>query len=143
METIGKTNIQVSVKINAPVKKVWKLWTEPEHVVGWNQASDNWHTPRAENDVRTGGKFSYRMEAKDRSSGFDFSGTYTNIEPFRYIEYLMDDCRKVSVLFTGSAGETLIEEVFEAEATNSPELQRDGWQAILDNFKRYTEGLYI
>ena len=131
--------IKVSVKINAPVEKVWKLWTEPQHVMRWNRASDDWHTPRAENDLRQGGKFVYRMEAKDGTSGFDFSGTYLKTIPFSYIEYSLDDGRKVSVTFNADINDTLVEEIFESESVNPPELQYSGWQSILNNFKVYVE----
>lgn len=131
--------ITVQATIQAPVEVVWKFWTSPEHIVQWNNASDDWHTPRAENDLRAGGKFVYRMEAKDGSVGFDFNGIYTTVEPHRLIEYAIEGGRKVRVEFEDLTGETRIIETFEAENENPVELQRNGWQAILDNFKRQAE----
>jgi len=100
---------------------------------------DTWHTPFAENDMKVGGKFVARMEARDGSVGFDFSGIYDAIVPNKYIEYTMGDNRKVKITFTSNDSETKITESFEAESTNPIEMQRSGWQAILDNFKKYTE----
>lgn len=139
METANKTNITVEATVNAPVDKVWKYWSAPEHITKWNNASDDWHSPRAENDLRTGGKFSTRMEAKDGSMGFDFGGVYDDVRQNELIEFTMGDGRKVSVKFSGKGNETKIVETFEAEETHSIEMQRGGWQAILDNFKKYTE----
>ena len=139
METANKTNITVEATVNAPVDKVWKYWSAPEHITKWNNASDDWHSPRAENDLRTGGKFFTRMEAKDGSFGFDFGGVYDDVRKNELIEYTMGDGRKVSVKFSGTENETRVVETFEAEETHSIEMQRGGWQAILDNFKRYTE----
>ncbi len=141
METAEKTIITVQNTVNAPVEKVWESWTKPEHIVKWNYASDDWHSPRAANDLRTGGKFSARMEAKDGSMGFDFGGVYDNVVTNKLIEYTMDDGRKVKVEFTEAGNQTKIVEAFEAESMNSHELQKNGWQAILDNFKKYTESL--
>ena len=124
---------------NAPVEKVWQYWTQPEHITKWNSASDDWHTPRAENDVREGGKFQIRMEAKDGSMGFDFFGVYDKVKRNEYIEYTMGDGRKVQVSFTGEGNKTKLVESFEAENTNSVELQKGGWQSILDSFKKHTE----
>jgi len=139
METIEKTIITVENTINAPVEKVWKFWTKPEHITKWNNASDDWHTPHAENDLRTGGSFVARMEAKDGSMGFDFGGVYDDVRPNEYIEYTIGDGRKVKVTFSGRGNTTRVVESFEAENTNPVEMQRGGWQAILDNFKKYTE----
>lgn len=139
METQAKTVITVESIINAPVQKVWEYWSKPEHITKWNAASDDWHSPRAENDLRTGGKFISRMEAKDGSFGFDFGGEYTNVKENELIEYVMDDGRKVKVIFTDLGNATKVVESFEAEGTHSEEMQRGGWQAILDNFKKYTE----
>jgi len=110
-----------------------------EHITKWNSASEDWHTPRATNDLRTGGKFTSRMEAKDGSVGFDFGGTYSEVKPNQRIAYTMDDGRKVSITFSGDNKSTKVVESFEAESVNSTELQRGGWQSILDNFKKYTE----
>jgi uncharacterized protein YndB with AHSA1/START domain len=133
--------IAVETTVKAGVKRVWDLWTLPRHITQWNQASDDWHTTRAENDLRPGGKFSYRMEARDGSAGFDFRGVYEKIEPTTLITSTLGDGRKVSVSFMRWGDDTVISETFEAEKTNQPELQRRGWQAILDNFKKYAEGL--
>ena len=140
METTTKrTVITVESTVNAPVEKVWKYWTLQEHITQWNNASDDWHTPRAQNDVRTGGTFSIRMEAKDGSFGFDFGGVYDAVKNNETIEYTMGDGRKVQVQFASQGSKTKVTESFEAESTNSEEMQKGGWQAILDNFKKYTE----
>ncbi len=132
-------NITVDVTVQAPVAKTWKYLTEPEHITQWNNASDDWHTPSATNDLREGGKFTCRMEAKDGSAGFDFGGTYSKVIPLKHIAYTMDDGRTVMVQFEDRGGETHITEAFDAESENPVEMQREGWQAILDNFKKYTE----
>ena len=139
METQEKTIITVESRVNAPVSKVWDYWTTPDHITKWNNASDDWHTPWAKNDLRTGGSFSARMEAKDGSFGFDFGGVYDEVRNHEYIEYTLGDGRKVTVSFAAQGNETKIVESFEAENTNSIELQKGGWQAIMDNFKKYTE----
>ncbi len=131
--------ITVSVNVESPVSKVWKYWTSPEHIEQWNNASDDWHTPHAENDLRAGGKFSWRMEAKDGSMGFDFSGVFDEINELQLIRYTLDDNRKVTISFVGSGNSTKIVETFEAETENSIELQQYGWQCILDNFKKHAE----
>jgi len=139
METAEKTRITVAATINAPLQKVWDLWTNPAHIIKWNNASDDWHTPSAENDLSEGGKFSYRMEAKDGSFGFDFGGIYDAIIDNERIEYTMGDGRKAEVLFANNSGSTTVTETFEAESENPVEMQRGGWQAILDSFKKYVE----
>lgn len=139
METAVKTTITVEATVQAPVEKAWECWTKPEHITKWNNASDDWHTPRAENDLRVGGKFLCRMEARDGSMGFDFSGVYDEVKANELIAYTLEDHRKVKIIFTGNGTETTVTETFEAENENSIELQRFGWQAILDNFKKYTE----
>ena len=140
METATKTVITVQNTVNAPVSKVWAYWTAPEHICKWNNASDDWHTPWATNDLRVGGVFVARMEAKDGSFGFDFGGTYDAVNENEYIEYHINgDARKVKIYFTAEGNSTKVMESFEAETDNSDELQRGGWQAILDNFKKYTE----
>lgn len=131
--------ITVQADIHAPVQKVWKYWTMPEYITKWNTASEDWHTPRAENDVRKGGKFLTRMEAKDGSAGFDFSGTYDEVKENEIINYTMDDQRKANIRFSEKAGTTHVSIIFDAEQMNPIEMQRFGWQAILDNFKKYTE----
>ncbi len=139
METANKTSITVETTVNAPVEKVWNFWSAPEHIIGWCNASDDWHTPRADNDLRTGGKFSSRMEAKDGSFGFDFGGVYDDVQDHKLIEYTIADGRKVSIKFSGEGDGTKVVETFDAESTHPVEMQRAGWQAILDNFKKYTE----
>jgi uncharacterized protein YndB with AHSA1/START domain len=139
MQTPNKTSITVKTTVDAPIEKVWKFWSSPEHITQWNNASNDWHTPHAENDLRTGGKFLARMEAKDGSFGFDFGGVYDDVRENKYIAYTMGDGRKVEVTFSENGNETDIEETFEAENENSLEMQKTGWQAILDNFKKYTE----
>jgi uncharacterized protein YndB with AHSA1/START domain len=139
METAAKTAITVETTINAPVEKVWEFWSSPEHITKWCNASDDWHTPRAENDLRTGGKFLSRMEAKDGSFGFDFGGVYDDVKTNELIEYTIGDGRKVTIHFVPTGNETKVIETFEAESTNPIEMQRGGWQAILDNFKKYVE----
>lgn len=139
METQEKTVITVEDAINAPVEKVWEYWTKPQHIIKWCYASDDWHTPRAENDLRVGGSFASCMEAKDASMGFDFGGVYDAVRKNEYIEYTIGDGRKVQINFIADGDKTKVVESFEAETTNSIEMQRGGWQAILDNFKKYTE----
>ena len=139
METKDKTAITVEANVNAPIEKVWELCTKPEHITKWNNASDDWHTPRAENDLRPGGKFLSRMEAKDGSFGFDFGGVYDEIKTNELISYTMDDGRKAKITFTKNGNTTKVIETFEAENENPIEMQKGGWQAILNNFKKYTE----
>ncbi len=138
----AKTNkhaITVKTIINAPVVKVWESWTDPKHIIHWNYASDDWHTPKAKNDLRVGGHFLSRMEAKDGSMGFDFLGQYTKIKKYKLIESTLGDDRKVQVHFDTDGSGTMLTEVFEAELENSIEMQKMGWQSILDNFKKYVE----
>lgn len=139
METSNKVTIMVETTVNKPVAEVWKYWTEPQHITGWSFASDEWHAPKAENDLRDGGRFLTRMEAKDGSFGFDFSGKYDEVKTNEYIAYTLDDGRKVTITFVGLENETRVVETFEAEATNPVEMQEAGWQAFMDNFKRYSE----
>ncbi len=140
MEATQKaTVLTVEATINAPVSKVWKYWTKPEHITQWNNASDDWHTPSAANDLREGGSFSSRMEAKDGSMGFDFGGIYDAVTPNEYIEYTLGDGRKVKINFIADGNSTKVVESFDAETENSLELQQGGWQAIMNNFKKYTE----
>lgn len=139
MESSNQITITVETTIKAPVEKVWEFWTKPEHITQWCQASDDWHAPYAENDVRVGGKFKTTMAAKDGSMSFDFEGVYVNVEQHKHIEYLIADGRKVSISFAKEGNETSVVESFEAENENSPEMQKGGWQAILDNFKKYSE----
>jgi uncharacterized protein YndB with AHSA1/START domain len=139
METVNTTQITVEATVNAPIEKVWKYWTEPQHVKKWNNASDDWHTTRAENDLRAGGNFSFRMEAKDGSFGFDFGGTYDAVRENEYIEYTMGDGRKVKTYFTDHGNAVEVVETFDAENTHPVDFQKAGWQSILDNFKKYAE----
>lgn len=133
------SSITVEVKVNAPLEKVWDYWTNPQHIVQWCYASEDWHAPHASNDLRVGGKFNSRMEAKDGSMGFDFEGEYTKVEQHLEIEYELADARRVNIRFDSDGKETTVTETFDPENENTLELQRAGWQAILDNFKRYTE----
>lgn len=131
--------ITIETTVQAPVEKVWDYWTEPEHIKNWNSASEDWHTPFAENDLRAGGKFVSRMEAKDGSMGFDFGGIYDEVKLHELIAYTMEDDRKVNITFKGQGNETKVIETFDAESSNPIEIQQQGWQAILDNFKKYVE----
>ena len=137
MESLEKAIITVQTIVNAPIEVVWKIWTTPEDIIKWNSASDDWHTPRAENDLKDGGVFNYRMEAKDGSMGFDFEGVYEKVIVNKQINYILGDGRKVNVIFSSTDDKTHIIEAFEAESINSVELQRNGWQAILNNFKKH------
>ncbi|MFJ8259153.1 SRPBCC family protein [Peribacillus asahii] len=137
METAKKITVETTVQ--ASIEKVWKYWTEPTHITKWNTASDDWHTPFAENDLRVGGKFLSRMEAKDGSFGFDFGGIYDEVKLHEVITYTMGDGRKVKITFKGQENETEVIEIFDAEAENPIEIQQQGWQAILNNFKKYAE----
>ena len=139
MKTVEKTIISIQALINAPVNTVWKFWTIPGDVVKWNNAAEDWLTTTAENDFTPGGKFSYRMEAKDGSFGFDFKGTYSEITTNKLIKYTIDDGRKVEIIFSDLDNKTEITEYFEAENIHSVEMQRSGWQSILFNFKKYAE----
>lgn len=139
MKARNKKTITVETLVNAGLEKVWRYWTEPEHIKQWNHASDDWHTPMAENDLQKGGRFTCRMEAKDGSFGFDFVGTYNKILPKKFIGYTLDDGRIVTIDFEDKDGKIMITEIFEPEDQNPVDMQRDGWQAILDNFKNYTE----
>lgn len=140
METGKKATITVETTVHAPVEKVWEYWTEPRHITKWSNASDDWHSPNAENDLRVGGRFLTRMEAKDGSSGFDFSGVYDEVRKNEFISYTLGDGRKVEITFISQENDTKVIETFEAENTHSIEMQEAGWQAILENFKKYSEG---
>jgi uncharacterized protein YndB with AHSA1/START domain len=141
MESNEKTKITVQATINAPIEKVWKYWTTPVDIIKWNHALDDWHTTHAVNDLRLWGKFSSRMEAKDGSMGFDFSGVYKNVILLKQIDYTLDDDREVTITFSSVDGKTEIVETFEAENVYPPEKQREGWQAIINNFKKYAENI--
>lgn len=137
--------ITVSTIVNAPIEKVWEFWNKPEHITQWAFASDDWEAPHAENDVRVGGKFKTTMAAKDKSASFDFTGIYTFVEENKIIEYDMDRAegedkpRHVKVVFESTPTGTKVTETFDPERENTEELQRSGWQAILDNFKKLVE----
>jgi len=131
--------ITIEAIVHAPIEKVWEYWTVPHHIRKWNNASDEWHTPSAENDLRVGGKFVSRMEAKDGSFGFDFGGIYHEVRVHEFISYALEDGRKVGITFIPQENETKVVEVFEPETANPVEMQQEGWQAILNNFKKYTE----
>jgi uncharacterized protein YndB with AHSA1/START domain len=133
--------ITVQATINAPLIKVWEAYTKPEHIMKWNFASDDWCCPKATNDLRVGGIYNARMEAKDGSFGFDFKVVYDEIIEYKKIAYTMEDGRKAVVTFEQVDKGTSVTVVFDAEQENSIEMQRGGWQAILQNFKTYTESL--
>lgn len=133
------TKITIKVTINAPIIAVWGSWTEPAHITQWNHASDDWHTPYAENNLRVGGKFLSRMEAKDGSFGFDFEGIYSEIVPLEKIKYGLEDGREVETFFAEDESATMITTTFDAENENPIDMQKGGWQGILNNFKKYVE----
>lgn len=131
--------ITIETTVNAPLEKVWQCWNAPEHLTKWAFAADSWHCPWAENDLKVGGKFTTRMEAKDGSMGFDFSGIYDEVQENELISYSLADGRRVKIIFIAHGNETKVIETFDPENENPIEMQRGGWQAILDNFKKYTE----
>jgi uncharacterized protein YndB with AHSA1/START domain len=131
--------ITVETVVKAELGKVWDAWNNPADIKQWNAPQEDWHTTRSSVDLREGGRFLSRMEAKDGSKGFDFEGTYTRVVPHKTIEYRMSDGREVKVEFVEQPGGVFVQETFDAETENSPELQRAGWQAILNNFCRYME----
>lgn len=131
--------IKIDANIAAPKNKVWEFYTQPEHITQWNNADESWHCPNAENDMRVGGKYRARMEAKDGSFGFDFEAVYDEVVPGEKFTYTMPDGREVNVDFEDAGDATNLRVAFDPESQNSLEMQRGGWQAILDNFKKYTE----
>lgn len=133
--------ISISANVFASKQVVWSCYTEPAHIINWNFASDDWHCPRAENNLTIGGKYEVFMEAKDKSFGFNLEAVYTHIVPGESFVYVMSDGREVSMMLTPLGDLTQIDIVFDAESVNPVDLQRQGWQAILNNFKRYTESL--
>ncbi len=139
VETGKSTWIDIGTFIAAPLSKVWEYYTKPEHIVQWGFASDDWEAPAAENDLRVGGRFKTVMAAKDKSAQFDFTGVYTAVKPQERIEYTIDDGRKVRVSFSDHGSQVQVAASFQAESENSLEQQQTGWQAILDNFKKYVE----
>ncbi len=134
-----QTKITVEATANAPVEKVWQVWNNPADIVKWNTPDPSWHTPSSENDLRVNGKFKNRMEAKDGSFGFDFEGTYDQVDLYKEIAYTMTDGRTAKTLFTGKDGKTTLATTFDAETENDPEVQKQGWQAILNSFVKYVE----
>ena len=139
METNEKQTITVSVAVNASIETVWNYWNSPKAIVEWYIATETWHTPKAEIDLKAGGAFSYRMEAKDGSFGFDFCGVFDIIVEHSLIEITLGDNRKVKITFESKGIDTIVTEVFEAEKVNPIEMQQLGWQTILNSFKKYVE----
>ena len=133
--------ITIGTNIKAPIEKVWQYFTEPEFIKQWNNASPDWHTPAASNDLTVGGKFSYTMAAKDGSFSFDFEGIYDDVQENKHIAYTIADGRKVDIIFEVVGDTVEITQTFEAESQNPIEIQRGGWQAILDNFKELVENI--
>lgn len=133
--------IHISINVLAPLSQVWECWTQPEHITKWNFASEDWHCPSAINDLQPNGKFSWRMEAKDGTMGFDFEGVYDEVNWEKSLSYHLGDHRTVSVSFSEINGVTTVHESFETEDQNSAEMQKTGWLAILTNFKKHVEGL--
>jgi uncharacterized protein YndB with AHSA1/START domain len=131
--------ITIQITVHTSLSTVWESWNKPEHIIHWAFASDTWEAPAATNDLRVGGRFVTTMAAKDKSASFDFSGTYTTIEQYKHIAYDLDDKRHVEVLFEEVSEGIHITVSFEPEQQNSQEMQQQGWQAILDNFRNYTE----
>ena len=134
-----RIKISVEVTVNKNIDEVWANWTLPEHITKWNFASDDWQCPSAQNDLRAGGRFSSRMEAKDGSFGFDFGGIYDEVIHLQKIAYTMEDGRQVETSFVSNGNSTTINTLFDAEDQNPIELQKGGWQAIINNFKKYCE----
>jgi len=131
--------ITIQTTVNADIDSVWAAWTTPDDINQWNAASDDWHNPRSSNDLRPGGRFSYRMEARDGSFGFDFEGTYTQVVPQKLIEYVLGDDRSVTIRFEPTETGVQVVETFQAEDVNAAELQKQGWQSILNRFAAYVE----
>lgn len=134
-----KTTVTIEALIDAPLEKVWNYFYGAQHITQWNQASPDWHCPKSEIDLRTGGTYSSTMAAKDGSFSFDFGGVYKLVEPHSKVLSLMGDGRRWDCFFTAKGNQTLLVETFEAETENPVEMQRAGWQAIFNNFKQYTE----
>jgi len=133
------SRIEVQTTVSISPQKVWEAWTDPAHITQWNFAIDDWHCPRATNELRVGGKYFARMEAKDGSFGFDFEAVYDEVIDLKEITYTMADGRSSTTRFESLGDKTKVTTVFDAETQNSEELQRNGWQAILNNFKKYVE----
>ncbi|MGZ4035577.1 MAG: SRPBCC domain-containing protein [Bacteroidia bacterium] len=140
METTENTKkVTVETTVNARIEVVWKLWTEPRHIKNWYNASDEWYVPAAENNLRVNGKFKITMSSKDDDEHFDFEGVYTKVDENKLIEYTINDGRKVKIIFSTEGKETVITETFEIENIHPAKKQKDGWQSILNNFKKYVE----
>ena len=137
--TITMEKITVGTNVNAPIEKVWDIWTNPKHIINWNTPSKDWHTTFAENDLKVGGQFKSTMAAKDGSMSFDFEGVYTSLEHHEKMEYRIADGREVTILFDDLGDRVKITESFDPENANPLEMQKGGWQAIMDSFKNYTE----
>lgn len=133
--------ITVQTSVHASIEKVWECWTDAKHITKWYQASDDWHAPHAENDLKAGGRFKIRMEAKDGSFGFDLEGIYSTVVIHKQIDYDLADARKVKTSFERLGKEVKVTQSFDPETENSEELQRGGWQAILDSFKKHAESV--
>ncbi|HRH93385.1 MAG TPA: SRPBCC family protein [Candidatus Peribacteria bacterium] len=133
--------ITVETTVNTPLAKAWDAWTTPEHITKWNFASDDWQCPWAKVELKVGGQYSARMEAKDGSFGFDFNCKLTKVTPGKLLEYAMEDGRKVEVSFEEKGGKTRVVETFDAETQNPVEMQKQGWQSIMNNYKKYAESL--
>ncbi len=134
-------SVRIEVLVDAPVSKAWESWTSPDHIVHWNFASEDWHCPSASVDLRVGGKYAARMEAKDGSMGFNFTATFIEVEPLKKLVYRLDDNRLINVVFKQEGEKTRVIEQFEIEDQNSPEMQRQGWQNILNNYRDYIENI--
>ncbi|MDC6385825.1 activator of HSP90 ATPase [Flagellimonas taeanensis] len=134
-----KDKITVQTTVNKNVERVWECWTDPEHITQWNFAADSWCCPKAENDLKVGGKYRARMEAKDGRFGFDFEAVYDEVVKHKKISYTMTDGRQATTTFETSGTGTLVTTVFDPENQNPLEMQQGGWQAILNNFKAYVE----
>ena len=134
-----KPTITIEAHVNAPAEKVWSIWTNPDDITKWSTPSPDWYTPKAEHELKPGGTFNYRMEARDGSFGFDFGGVFDVVTPNKYLEYTIGDGRKVKINFNDEGKNIHIVQTFEAESENPIEMQRSGWQAILDSFKNYAE----
>lgn len=136
---MNKQPITIQTVVHAPMAKVWDYWNQPEHIMQWAFAADTWEAPSAENDLRVGGAFTTTMAAKDKSQSFDFTGVYTEVKEHALIEYDLSDGRHVKVEFVDTPEGVKITETFDPESQNTPEFQKSGWQAILDNFKKHVE----
>lgn len=132
-------SITINAMVNAPVEKVWAFWTQPQHIIKWTFASDDWHVPYAENDLKVNGKFKTTMAAKDGSMQFDFEGIYSIVNENKLIAYELADGRQVKITFKENDGQTQLTETFDPEDQHPIEMQKVGWQSILNNFKKYTE----